>query len=527
MAITVAGKNYVQLSSCDTSTSGGTWSGATFTQDADTKKEGSYALSCILKATPTNLVTFTPTSPVDLSGVKHLRMWFLGTQGGLINTIANGGVQFWVSSDAGVTKGYYYVSGKDVYPGGWINLVCDVSRDVDTGTKPASMNAINAMGFVVNLTGAGKNAVNTWFDNLIVCDGLVAYGDDAGGYFDFDDIYAVDNTPVGGGWGIIRKIGGVYFLTGSLEFGQAVGSAACKFQAKSSTVVFEDRRKDASISNVNVNLYNFTVVDNGTGTTEFILGNKAGTSGIEGCTIRVSDLTQIPKFDLVATDADISDFKLYGSIFLDADTIQLPTTGANKEVLNCSFESCGIISPSTCKVENCNVIAANDAGLQITSTSHAVKNTNIITCPYGIRFSVAGEYTLDKVMFSGSVTADIDNTSGGLVTIGLANGSNATTYTGNTAFSVSVQLTLTVTNEAGNPIVGALAYIDNNDISPYILNTTTNASGVATVLYTGSAVTGARWRVRKYGYKAYKQIIDIGGSNISIPVTLVADPQQG
>ena len=94
------------------------------------------------------------------------------------------------------------------------------------------------------------------------------------------------------------------------------------------------------------------------------------------------------------------------------------------------------------------------------------------------------------------------------------------------SFSTSIQLTMTVKDESASPIVGAFAYIDNNDESPYILNTTTNGVGVATVGYSGSSVNDSVWRVRKYGYKAYKQLIDIGSSNISIPITLVADPQQ-
>lgn len=116
------------------------------------------------------------------------------------------------------------------------------------------------------------------------------------------------------------------------------------------------------------------------------------------------------------------------------------------------------------------------------------------------------------------------------LTISKINGANPTTGLpeGDAIVKIQASLTLsmTVTDENGDEVVGAYAYIDNDDTSPFIMNTTTNASGVAQTSYTGATVSGSRWRVRKYGYKAYKQLVDIGSSDISLPVTLIADPQQ-
>ena len=44
---------------------------------------------------------------------------------------------------------------------------------------------------------------------------------------------------------------------------------------------------------------------------------------------------------------------------------------------------------------------------------------------------------------------------------------------------------------------------------------------------TCGAVTGATWRVRKYGYRPYTAIADVPASGSKdIPVTLIVDPQQ-
>ena len=322
MAVTVSAKNYTVISGCESSTDGGTWLILT-AQDGADRKQGTYSLCGTVKAAGANIVTFTPTVAKDLSGVKHVRWWMVLAHGGLLETYAYDGLNFWCSD--GTNTGYWKILGRDTYTGGWINCCIDVSKNCDSGIKPSAMNAITSMGFRITLTGAAKNAVNTWVDHLHMCDGLVARGDDAGGYFDIDDVFSADDATTGG-WGVVRKIGGMYFLTGSLEVG--IAAAATKFQTKSSVLVFEKRR-------VNDALYGITVTEDGTNATEFILGSKAGTAGIEGCVVRVEDVTQTCKFFVDArTDTDVDNFKLYGSTFLDASTLKFPNQPSGKATVH-------------------------------------------------------------------------------------------------------------------------------------------------------------------------------------------------
>lgn len=448
MAVTVAGKNYTQISSCDTVSSGGSWGGSG-TPDAANKKEGVASLSDILKSSGNNDWIFTPTSSVDMSGTKHLRIWCIFTHGGLVETEANHGIQLMISD--GVNTGYYTVGGRDTYPGGWYNFCVDVSRAVDNGTKPTSMNAITTVGIRLVLTGGGKNADNTWVDNLCLCDGLTAYGDDGGGYFDFDDVFSADDTSLG--IGIIRKIGGQYFLTGSLEFGDSAGVNGCKFQAKSQLAIFEDRP-------LNSNLYNITIVDNGTGTTEFILGDKSGTAGIQGCTIRVEDSAQAAKFDIDgSTDTDVDNFKLYASVFYGADTITFPGAAANVEIIGCSFELCGQVDPDDAVTTDCFFINTSDVDAALLWN----ENINISGCSFianttgaGIEMpSAAGTpYAYNALSFSGN-TYDVLNSSGSAISINKNNGSDPTTSEGSavTFLGVSVTTQITVKNVTDNSVI--------------------------------------------------------------------------
>lgn len=535
MAITVSGKNYTQISSCDTTTSGGTWSGVDTPDSAD-KKEGAASLCGTLKAAGNNDTTFEPTGAVDLSGTKHVRFWFLITSGSLVNTYANGGIQFWASD--GTNTGYWYVGGRDTYPGGWYNFVVDVSKAVDAGTKPTNMNAITSMGTRHNLTGVGKNVDNTWIDNLCVCDGLITYGDDAGGYYDFEDIYAVENNPSTGGWGILTRKAGIYCLTGSIEFGDSGGTSGTKFQAKSQVVIFENRpNKDGTLSNINTNLMNFTIVDNGTGTTEFILGSKSGTQGIEGCTIRVQDTTQIAKFDIDAsTDTDVDYFKLYGSTFLDADSISLPATATNVEVLNCNFESCGIIIPSTCVMKYCNFISANSDAMTISSTTFNVMDCNFISpTSHGVEVTATGTYVFNNLQFSGTGASgpyDVENTTAGLVTIQNTNDSNTAYYEntggGTTDIQSAVTLKVTIKDPSGNAIVGARVLMEAGDgtgSAPFEESVTiTRVDTTATVTHTAHGLsTGQMVNIRGANQPEYngagKVITKIGADSYSYQVS--------
>jgi len=422
MVVTVAPTNHTEINDCDSETS---WTFNGIDSDGNLKKEGTQSICGILKISGDNTVTYTPGASIDMSGTKHLRIWYLSTVAAQHNTLALGGVQLWVSD--GANTGYYFVSGSDVYQGGWTNLVVDLSRTVDGGTKPTAMNAITSCGIRVNLTSGAKQALNTWLDYFHLADDLRHYGDDGGGYYDMDDIISAEAT---GGWGVWKKEGGVYFGTGGLITGDT-GTGATKFQPKSSIMVFEDRK-------VNASLYKFNADDNGTGTTEHLLGDDGG----EGLVVSVESLTQTPKFDVDFSDTDLTDVGLNGSKFVDAGTITLPLSGVNKEVINCVFESCGTIIVSTCNVEDCVIINANSIGCLISSESHEFSDNTIKGSTYGIEFDTAGTYSLLNVTFDTIATAHIHNTSGGTVIINASGTTNCTTYTGTTTINNTKSLTL-------------------------------------------------------------------------------------
>jgi len=306
------------------------------------------------------------------------------------------------------------------------------------------MNAITSI-IVRHVQTSGKNVANVWVDNLCLCDGLIAKGDDAGGYFNLENIFAADDAPTLG-IGIIRKIGGQYFAVGSLEIGNSGADTATKFQAKSQILVFENRKVNALLCSL------YPVDYGGTNATEFILGDKSGTAGIQGCIVRVESGSQIAKFSLDGSGANVDNFKLYGSTIYGAGSVKFPATAANVEILSCGFELCGQVDPSSASTTKCFFINTSnvDAAL-LWNESINLSNSSFIANVLGAGIqmpSAAGTpYAYNALLFSGN-TYDVLNSSGSPISINKNNGSDPTSSEGSavTFLGVSVNTVITCKN---------------------------------------------------------------------------------
>ena len=420
MAVTVAAKNYSLINACILNT---TWTGSSPANVDDFYKEGTRCIGFTMKTSGVNDTYINTGGPWNLSG-KHLHMWWMCTALKELATESAGGLQIMLTD--GTNTGYWNMTGSDTYPGGWLNLVLDCDRSPSSGSQPTMTN-ITQVGFRVNLTIAAKNVQNTWVDHVYVADGLVAYGDLSGSPFSFADILAADeNTTYG--WGMIRKIGGVYFLVGSLEFGDSAGTALLDFYDTGQVVVFENRPVSTSV-------YGITVVGNSTGACSFTLGAKSGSAGISGCTIQTASQSQTPKFYITATDTDIDVFQLYGCRIVDANSIALPTRdGTNptyREVVSTNFESCNVaMVVSSCPVNYCTFVSSAGVAVQIDSPTHYVDHCSFIACQTGVKLTAQGTYNFTNMAFTGC-TYDVENSvASTVVTSNTTNDSTQQLYSG-------------------------------------------------------------------------------------------------
>lgn len=369
MAITVtplltlfagAGNN----SDCDSATN---WSAGTV--DTGVYKQGTGSLGISVSNTTSAVLLYTCTS-VDLTtSNRHVYAWMNSLS--LLDTKANGGLRIIVGSDAS-NYSTWYVAGSDTYPGGWQCFVVDPTSTPTATTGSPNMAAVTRVGVQFKTIRAVKaGLINCFWDAVRYGTGLqiTSASTDT---ITFDDIFNQDDATANA-YGIVGKINGVYFTQGEMIFGSTTAGQHISFSDQSQLVVFRANEF------VKTGLYTLSVVGNSTGTIKFQLGSKSGTAGIQGCTIRSAGTTAAEKFLLTATDTNIDELKLYGSTFLDASTISLPASASGREVLNCNFESCGQVLPSTCTIRNCNFIGTSSTDSSfLWNTSGDIEDCNFI-----------------------------------------------------------------------------------------------------------------------------------------------------
>ena len=485
MAFTVAGKNLASINTCENS---GDWSALNADDVTDFYKYGSQCVGFELWSSGNNDTSVSVT--LDLSTYSTVRCWLMTTVLNELNTDANGGIQIYLSD--GTNTGYYYVSGSTSYPGGWWNLVADLSGSPDSGSQP-TLSSITTFGFRFNLTASAKKVQSLWIDRITRCDGLVITGNDSSTYADFDDIYSADAATTLG-LGCIRKIGGKFFMTGCLDF-NTHASEDTLFKALSQDVVFEDRPVAST-------LYGITVTDTGsTYKTDFQLGAKVGTAGVQGCKISVEDSSQTAKFFIDAkTDTDVDNFHLYGCTFYGASTSELAKTATGVEVLNCIWEKSGQVDPNTGAISGCSFIDTTDADAALLWNN----SIDIDTCSFignttgaGIEMpSASGSpYAYDALTFSGN-TYDVYNSSGSAISINKNNGSDPTTSEGSsvTFLGTSVTTQITVKDvETFAVIQNARVLLEAADASgPFVFEESisiVSSGGTATVTHTGHGLS--------------------------------------
>ena len=163
----------VEITDCDTTTSGGAWSGAVSAVSASADPdplEGTAWVGGIIKKDGDDMI-FTPTTAIDMSG-KHLRWIFITVLKPNLLTTANGGITLTITgSTSGVAV--FNLSGTDKYIGGWEVLVVNPYATPDSGTTV--VGNVVSIKFEVGIGTAAKNVVTTQFDWMSYGTGLKAY----------------------------------------------------------------------------------------------------------------------------------------------------------------------------------------------------------------------------------------------------------------------------------------------------------------------------------------------------------------
>ncbi|NOQ30268.1 MAG: hypothetical protein GQ570_04000 [Helicobacteraceae bacterium] len=423
---------------------------------------------------------------------------------------------------------------------GFTLLVLDPTTTPSRTNGTWSTAAVDRFAIWIDTDGSAR-ADNLFIDQILVGNGLKVTGtSSAEGW---QDIIDADMGTIGNTWGILQGTSGSELLAhGKITIGDDAGSLATVFSDTGKSIKFisqQYRTSGGSFANMVADGFlGIDLVDNATNATQFTDGIIVGAdNGRDGSTFAGSDL-HTTAFDASALTHASSFIKCYNTTFKLMDAGVSYHNNSASLFYGGAVTSCGQFDPVG------NPILRNLSISGYTGTAGAVlwnenidlrksnfiANTDVTNDPAAIEHggSVGSPYDYFDLVFSGN---DFDgiNTSGTNISVNNNGTSDASNDTGaNTiTYLSSATLSMTVVDEAGDPISTAFAYIDDNNADPFIMNTTTNASGIASVGHTAGAVVGATWRIRKYGYKPYRAIVDIPASGTKdVPVTLIVDPQQ-
>jgi len=508
------------------------------------------------------------------TGNRHLFLWYNILTAAFLDTDANNGVYIIATADSGTSGSptnyarWVINSGPGgtasiIYPGGWKLAVLDMTKDPSSiKNTGCTVSSIRRLGIgITSITGTVK-AENLYLDAMWY--GVPNYkviGDTSttATWQDF-----IDDSATNGN-GLIEDLGGAVRITTGIQFGDSTQTSTTVFSDATGTKLFYKRHiyrtSTGTVTDCATYSSMYKITADGTSSipTSVQIGTVVGTGddrqGVLGGGISSADTTNITwSVDFQTNIANISTLSMYGFDVGGAKGGVLFDDFSKSSIISCGFVNCGEIDPGTtnggAEILNCAVIdpygLSNNRGIRLTSTHH-IKKISAITSgtpstQHMFHFPDAGTYdvTCDATVVYGDFSSgtlwhgEASANNSGTITMAQSNGSNqttteiATTGTPPQVMGISTSLTLKmiVKDSDGAAVSSVFVYIDNDDSSPFILNTTTDTNGEASVGYTEGAVSSTRWRARKYGYRPFKQLIDIGSDDITLPITLVVDPQQ-
>lgn len=440
--------------------------------------------------------------------------WIIWLAPGAIATYASGGLAMILGDSASVFD-VFYVGGKDFgsYPiGGWQNFAVnpESTPDENAGTPT-----------VYSYIGAGANVITAVSKGSPLMIDVFRYGRGearvVGGTSTDDDAtfagLAAINDNNSNMWGLFQAIPGGYKMKGKLVIGYG---AACNFTDSNKNIVL-DRCDWVSTDFNRIELTNATSVITWTNISFTALGTNAK-----------GELEMIDNATLDDT----------GGVFTDMSTFIYQS---NATLLNRTFRRCGQVTQGGASLTTCTFDESAAAVAivvdSLTDLDKCVFNSSGVGHAINLG-TIAASVSMDWKCFDygyaaqGGTAANrtilVNVATSQTLTLNKAAGTTSPTYyntgAGNVVVQASVAIYFLVQNEAKTPLQTAYVYINDDDAGTAELEAATDVDGEVDTSYAG-AVTSATLRIRKYGFKPFKDTVDLS-SAINRTITLIADPQQ-
>jgi hypothetical protein len=295
--------------------------------------------------------------------------------------------------------------------GEWKTFILDINSTHSSSNGTLTYSDVRSIGLVVDNSNSGniRSIENTYIDVVRFGTGITCY-ESTSATFDFADIEAISNNTTNK-YGIIEKIGGIFFVRGRVVIGDSSGTNYGNLTTNDETLVF----LDASVSGeaITSTLYQVNFVGNSTNTTNIQFGTKVGTgdtmTGRNG-TVIMGETTSVTVS--MSSTSDVNALKLYGSTFRQfSDDINFETALSTDEIAGCTFDTCDQVNSGAADVRNCNFLNSTEAttsGAFLWDSSEVdMKNCLFVNNPRAIEVpTLSADMTINGLSFA-SNTYDI------------------------------------------------------------------------------------------------------------------------
>lgn len=422
MAITVT-PNLTLVSNCDQTTG---WAGgiAQFVLDTNVQVQGTGCLAAWIDNQLSAIQYYALPSAVNMSAAGHHVYIRMLVSNGQVDTKANGGYR--VVMYSGLSNyATWYVGGNDTVESGWELFVVDPTSTPNATVGTFNPAGVTHIGVQFKTITAGKKQGQIFIYNVFW--DIVRYGTGltitslATDEITLEEIYQIDFDTTNK-YGVLQRRAGAYILNGKLTFG-SVSSGSIDFVMNNEVLLCPNSVEVGE---------NFNALD--------VLGNAGGTSNfkVSGSFIKANNR----KITINLDKTNLDTVYINGTSITNAD---LDFGDISQDISGNVFNNCWQIVPKLSAFKD-NVISGysgSEGGALLFPSG--VDNTARLTFNNNnnaIEIDTAGtSYIFNGHTFNGN-TVDVNNTSGGSVTIAATNGANPNTTLGTVVINNAVTLTL-------------------------------------------------------------------------------------
>ncbi len=523
-----------RVSAAESATDGGTWDKWNASQspsvEPDFLYQGTRCLSNKVGTNPGGVEMDQSTGTHDFTAGNG-KIWLAKVNAAnfvALNVKGVNGMILYIGSQNTTDQYVYHVHGSDTYPiaGGWVFIPIDPNiagyRDATTGTPDLTAIDYFAVSCDFIATSKSENVMMDAIDFFDSGSGLTLTGNSPDGTF--QDFVDFDEGTVGNRFAVVRTVEGVLLVIGVLQIG---AFAVTAFTDSGKTIVFVDGLCGVGWCGCDFDLQNastfITLTD-----CSFIGRGSAGGVADTRPDYTVSSSTG----SLTITGGLFSNFREWAT-----------TSGAS--FTNVIFDAGLLIRhASGCAMDGCTFQNSTQGDNVAHIDSPDLGDFTDCIFPFidghAIRITVAGTYTFDGNLFTGSWGADgssdamIFNDSGGLVTINVGDDGTVTTFRNGAGASTVVNNNVTISMSALDPDgvgiqdVQVAVFRTSDDVQ--LMNEDTGVSGRATENFNHpGGVVPVYFRFRKSSTGATKRISVSGVGQITtnglgVIVTMFEDP---